>query len=81
MCPEGDGYVSSVLFPIPEVPNAAKEVFTSIKFFFFSAASQEYGNIVGSRSGASAARRDVSATSAAETRTNTKFLQSNSTDR
>ncbi|CAB3247223.1 unnamed protein product [Arctia plantaginis] len=45
-------------------------------------ASQEYGNIpMVCRSGSGGARRDASATSGAETRTNTKFLQSNSTDR
>ncbi|KAJ8707954.1 hypothetical protein PYW08_010320 [Mythimna loreyi] len=45
-------------------------------------ASQEYGNIpTASRIGASAARRDVCATSGVETRTTTKFLPSNSTDR
>uniref|UniRef100_A0A2H1WN30 SFRICE_017487 n=1 Tax=Spodoptera frugiperda TaxID=7108 RepID=A0A2H1WN30_SPOFR len=45
-------------------------------------ASQEYGNIpMASRSGASATRRDASATSAVETKTTTKFLPSNSTDR
>ncbi|XP_075987963.1 anaplastic lymphoma kinase [Anticarsia gemmatalis] len=45
-------------------------------------ASQEYGNIpMVCRSGSVGARRDASATSGAETRTNTKFLPSNSTDR
>ncbi|XP_047037658.1 ALK tyrosine kinase receptor isoform X2 [Helicoverpa zea] len=45
-------------------------------------ASQEYGNIpMASRSGANATKRDASAISVAETRTTTKFLPSNSTDR
>ncbi|XP_053620906.1 tyrosine-protein kinase receptor [Plodia interpunctella] len=44
-------------------------------------ASQEYGNIPMASNGAGARRADVSAISAAENRTTTKFLQSNSTDR